>query len=315
MGVFKGLMNQIATSASLRTALREAFVRNLPVSSGTEEHLAGALQAALRNPGSMFRAELAFRIARSYGESRERAEELAIALEYFHTASLLFDDLPAMDNAAERRGAPCVHRLYGEGAAMLAALALINRAYALVWAAAAGLPAAQQQRALRYLEANLGLEGLLNGQSQDLHYAELPGSPSAPDRVAMGKTVSLIRLSLVLPALVSGAPAGEIRRLECLAVYWGLGYQTIDDLKDVMLPSSESGKTGDRDARLNRPNQALFCGVAEAFTRAQRLMGLASRVTGRLVRQRAALSFLSEAHAHFEQEMLALAHVSPALSQ
>ena len=40
-----------------------------------------------------------------------------------------------MDNAMERRGVPCVHFEFGEAAAILAALALINRAYALSWRA------------------------------------------------------------------------------------------------------------------------------------------------------------------------------------
>ena len=83
--------------------------------------------------------------------------QLAMGLEYFHTASLVFDDLPFMDNAAERRGKPCLHVLFGEACATLAALALINRAYALVWSAVTvGSPFAQQS-ALRYVERDLGV--------------------------------------------------------------------------------------------------------------------------------------------------------------
>lgn len=128
-------MNPAGTGAQARIKLREAFVHSLPVAPGTEQHLAEALAETLDNPGSMFRAELAFRVARCFGQTEECSQDLAIALEYFHTASLLFDDLPAMDNAAQRRGAPCVHHVYGEGAAILAALAFINRAYSLVWKA------------------------------------------------------------------------------------------------------------------------------------------------------------------------------------
>lgn len=307
-------MDVMETGAQMRVRLQEAFVRGLPVSPGIEGHLAGALRETLRNPGSMIRAELTCRVARSFGQTDQHAEALAVAIEYFHTASLLFDDLPAMDNASERRGAPCVHHLYGEGTAMLAALALINRAYALVWQAVAGLDPEAQQRALGYLENHLGLTGLLNGQSQDLHFSALPSALRVPHQVAMGKTVSLIRLSLVLPALLGGASQSEVRRLECLAVYWGLGYQTMDDLKDVLFPSGESGKTGARDASLNRPNQALFYGVTGAFERAARMMRLGSRTVERLARRRAALSFLSEAQGRFEGEMTSLTQIKPAFS-
>lgn len=307
-------MNPTITSVQARTQLQDAFVRSLPVTPGIEQHLAGALAETLQNRGNMIRAELAYRVSRSFEQPEERSEQLAIAIEYFHTASLLFDDLPSMDNAAERRGAPCVHHVYGEGAAILAALAFINRAYALTWKAVAGLAPDIQQQSLSYLECNLGLAGLLNGQSQDLHFAALPRASQTPHQVALGKTVSLIRLSLVLPALVSGGPRAEIRRLECLALYWGLGYQTLDDLKDVLFPAGESGKTGARDAQLNRPNQALFYGVTEAFERANRLMRLGSGVIARLTRGRAALAFLLEAQQRFEREMKALSEARPAFS-
>ena len=76
----------------------------VPSSDATESHLAGAARIRSEHPGSMVRAELAFRVACSLGARRGRAENLAIAIEYFHTASLLFDDLPSMDDARLRRG-------------------------------------------------------------------------------------------------------------------------------------------------------------------------------------------------------------------
>ena len=114
-------MDSAASHAAMRSSLRRAFHAGLVLPHGTEAHLAGALHHTLEHPGSMVRAELAFRIASSFGMSEERAENLAIAIEYFHTASLLFDDLPAMDDAELRRGVPCAHHVYGEGAAILAA--------------------------------------------------------------------------------------------------------------------------------------------------------------------------------------------------
>jgi geranylgeranyl diphosphate synthase type II len=299
-------MDVILTAAQVRTRLQEAFSRGLPLARDTEEHLAGALTQTLRHPGSMVRAELAYRVAQSFGQSHERAESLAIAIEYFHTASLVFDDLPSMDNATERRGAPCVHHLYGEGSAILAALGLINRAYALVWKAAAELAPDVQERGLAYLERHLGISGVLNGQSQDLHYPDLPSNARIPQQIALGKTVSLIRIPLVLPAILGGATDAEIRRLECLSVYWGLSYQAVDDLKDVLFPGGETGKTGARDAQLNRPNQALADGVTGAFERAGRLMRLGRRVIAGLARRRTSLAFLAESQRRFESELAAL---------
>jgi len=303
-------MDSAACHAAMRSSLRRAFHAGLVLPHGTEAHLAGALHHTLEHPGSMVRAELAFRIASSFGMSEDRAENLAIAIEYFHTASLLFDDLPAMDDAELRRGVPCAHHVYGEGAAILAALALINRAYSLMWRSVAGLPSKTQVAALTYLERHLGLAGLLNGQSQDLHYAQLSPRVREPQSVAMGKTVSLIRLALVLPAIAAQALPGEIHLLDRLAIFWGLSYQTLDDLKDVLYTGDVHGKTAARDAFLDRPNLALAIGVPEAFERIDRLMDLAGRTIARLGQRRGRLAFLREVGVQFNKEIAQLSEAS-----
>jgi len=301
-------MDSAASHAPMRSRLRRAFHAGLILPHGTEAHLAGALHQALEHPGSMVRAELAFRIASSLGMAEDRADNLAIAIEYFHSASLLFDDLPSMDDAQSRRGVPCAHHVYGEGATILAALALVNRAYSLIWKSAAGLSAEVQAAALTYLERNLGVAGLLNGQSQDLHYAS--SRMREPQSIAMGKTVSLIRLALVLPAIAARASPQEIHRLDRLAVFWGLSYQTIDDLKDVLYSDDTHGKTAARGAILDRPNLALVIGVPESFERIHRLMTLADRVSARLIARRPPLAFLRQIRVQFNKEIATLSEAS-----
>ncbi len=303
-------MDSTANHALMRSRLRRAFQARLPLPQGTEPHLGGALRDTLQHPGSMVRAELAYRIACLFGLSEDRSENLAIAIEYFHTASLLFDDLPSMDDAQLRRGVPCAHQVYGEGAAILAALALINRAYALVWKSVAGLPPEVQSAGLGYLERHLGLAGLLNGQSQDLHYGCLSEHLREPQSIAMGKTVSLIRLALVLPAIIGQARPYEANLLDRLATFWGLSYQTLDDLKDVLHGDHVHGKTAARDACLDRPNLALTIGVPESFDRIERLMNLGSQVIARLVHRRPRLAFLRDVRVQFNKEIANLSEAS-----
>ena len=83
-----------------------------------------ALRHVLDHPGSLVRPRMVLLVATAYELDDAAAQDLAIALEYFHTASLIFDDLPCMDNAMERRGVPCVHFEFGEAEAILSALAL-----------------------------------------------------------------------------------------------------------------------------------------------------------------------------------------------
>gem|GEM_PF-71164 len=247
--------------------VREGFADLLAVDRGVESHLGGVIEQTLAHPGSLVRSQLAYGLMRGHGVCQAPARALAVALEYFHTASLLFDDLPAMDDARERRGHPCPHHIYGAGATILGALALVNRAYTLLWQVLGRLPVARQRRATELVDTCLGVRGILDGQARDLHHragtAGVDGDEAM--RVAEGKTVTLIRLTLLLPALVAGAPASARHQLDRLAQVWGHAYQLLDDVKDVVSSPDEAGKTTGRDGALGRPN--LFAAAGRGATR------------------------------------------------
>jgi geranylgeranyl pyrophosphate synthase len=291
------------THDSVMARLMVAFGERLNISPKIEPGLGGALQYLLAHPGSMVRPRIIYRLASAYGLDDQEAIDLAIALEYFHTASLIFDDLPCMDNASMRRGVPCVHIEFGESAAILAALALINRAYALTWRAFASCSAKRRQPALAYLEEHLGIQGLLNGQSLDLNYSRLPHTLETAERVAEGKTVSLISLTLVLPAMAGGASSRELQLLHRISTFWGLSYQIVDDLKDVLESSSTTGKTAARDESLDRPNMVLAIGVGGSVNRLLRLLYLGDRNLKMLIEMRPSLSFLREFRATLKDEL------------
>ena len=283
--------------------LGEAFSSSLPVPAYLDPNFEDALRHVLENPGSLVRPRLVFQMAAAYGLDPAHAQELAVALEYFHTASLLFDDLPCMDNALERRGAPCTHLVYGEEGAILTALALINRAYALTWRAVGGCSQVRQFQALAFIEHCLGVGGLLNGQSFDLHYASLPRTLETTERIARGKTVSLIRLTLVLPAMLGSASARDLQQIERISLFWGLGYQIVDDLKDVLQSGAQSGKTSARDVLLGRPNIAAVIGIRGAVRRLTRFIDLGDRALRSLVILRPEFDFLERLRGELQHEL------------
>ena len=248
------------------------FRRGLRTSPAIEAHLAGAVGDLLASPGTLVRAQLAYGVGRALGLEVAAARSAAVAVEYLHTASLVFDDLPAMDDASERRGRPCPHLLYGEGAAILAGLALVHRAHALVAEAAAGLPAACERRAWMRLEENVGLAGILDGQARDLHFRS-GGDPAA---IAAGKTTPLLRLALLLPAALAGAAPETEAALDRLACAWGRAYQALDDFRDILESARQSGKTGRRDAKLGRPNLVRAIGPERALAALDQDLGEAA---------------------------------------
>lgn len=107
--------------------------------------------------------------------------------------------------------------------------------------------------------------------------------------------------------MLGGAPERELRQLDRISRFWGLGYQIVDDLKDVLQSAEESGKTPARDALLKRPNIAAVIGVHGAVLRLTRLIDLGDMAMGRLLRMRPELEFLEQLRNDLQAE---LAHVA-----
>lgn len=254
-------------SAEDRAYVLDGFQRLLPAPVDLEPGLRAVVRDLLDHPGSLARAQLAFGVLADLGASRGEARALAVAVEYLHTASLVFDDLPSMDDGRERRGRPCPHRVHGEAPAILGALALINRAYGLLWGVLGGLPPERSRRAAVLVEECLGAAGVLDGQARDLRFHPRRSGGRAVLKVAAGKTVPLVRMSLVLPALVGGADDDTLSRLEAVAAAWGFAYQVLDDFKDLLASREETGKSPARDRALGRPNLPAAVGFRAAMER------------------------------------------------
>ena len=247
-----------------------------------EPRLAAAVQDILARPGSLVRAVIAYLIGIELGVPEAAARAMACGIEYLHTASLVFDDLPAMDDARLRRGASCVHVVHGECLAMLAALAMINRAYAMIWQGIRNSNPQRRAAAGDWVDGRLGIGGVIGGQAYDLSGWRGGQSAAEVSEVAARKTGDLLRLALVLPAIAGRGTPREIQILDRLALLRGLAYQAADDLKDVISPEEDSGKSAGRDEALGRPNLVMAEGLPAALRRFRRLSDTGDRVQAAL---------------------------------
>ncbi|MEX2044892.1 MAG: polyprenyl synthetase family protein [Opitutus sp.] len=288
-----------AWSESTRDRIAAALVEHAPAGPQTEAHLEAIITSLATQPGKLVRGRLVLATTDAHGVDERVGLTLAAAVEYFHIASLLLDDLPCMDDAQIRRGQPCAHRVHGEASAILAALAFINRGYSLAGFALAEQPLQVRLQAQACLDASLGTAGLVGGQARDLRFAAGDRSVREVSRVAMTKTGAMMWLGLVLPALLAAPGRGEVRALEALCIYWGLAFQALDDLNDVLTTSVDAGKSTRRDRVLARPNLAVALGVPAARVRIMRLLRQAYRQVHRLVALRPAWAYLEGFHLYF----------------
>ncbi|HSK70076.1 MAG TPA: polyprenyl synthetase family protein [Pyrinomonadaceae bacterium] len=195
-----------------------------------------AIEYALYSGGKRIRPVLTLLGAELVGGNAESVLPAAAGVEFIHTSSLIFDDLPCMDNASERRGKVSLHEKYGEGLAILAAIGLLNASYGLVFVNHWEMPKRAMRAHAEMVEC-VGAAGMVGGQTVDLALAKGAGANDGSnydfESVRNLKTSALMRLSLRVGAILGGANDFELLQLSRFAGLLGDAYQLSDDLLDL----------------------------------------------------------------------------------
>lgn len=246
----------INTAITKQTALWHYVELNRPRIEGSlREHLPLAPDAvdtrfneAVRYSafpgGKRLRPVLTLLGAELFGGDTSDVMHAATAVEFVHTSSLIFDDLPAMDDSPERRGKLSLHKKFGEGLSTLVAIGFLNQAYALV-TRDERLDRRRTADAVLEIVECVGPAGMIGGQSVDLRLREISECRTCSPRIAGGvlnlKTSSLIRLALRLGGILSGAHEKDLENLSLFAENLGQAYQISDDIIDVSQDVSTNG--------------------------------------------------------------------------
>jgi geranylgeranyl diphosphate synthase type II len=253
-----------ATVISRAQADIEARLSALSIQDGGSGQLGEAMRYSLLAPGKRLRPLLCVLVGRGTGEAARAALDAGCAIEMVHTASLIFDDLPAMDDARLRRGRACTHVVFGESTAILAGIALMNRAFGIV-AGLRGVGDGVRNRLVRELAQAIGPGGLSGGQQRDLAERADCGDLRSIEALNHLKTGVLFVLAARAGGLAAGASEADIDRLERYACHFGRAFQNADDLLDRVAEPSLAGKDTGKDA--GRPSLASLAGPAEARRR------------------------------------------------
>ena len=210
----------------INQALKESFS-----SFGPQTQLREAVEYALINGGKRFRPAIVYLVADALGRKSEVADA-ALAVEYFHTASLIADDLPCMDDDDTRRDHPAVHKVYGEATAILATYALIAAGYDCIRLNGQKLGRdALTALAIENATYNTGILGATGGQYGDLFPDELTEA-SVLD-VIDKKTGTLFEISFVFGWLFGGGDLDQLDLVKKAARHFGRAFQISDDFLDL----------------------------------------------------------------------------------
>lgn len=230
--------------ATLREQVETRLQDLIPRSSGASFALLDeAICYSLFPGGKRMRPMLTLHAASMITDNFQPALPVACALEFLHTSSLIFDDLPCMDDAGLRRGRPTPHVVFGEAIAILTGLALLNRAYEIL---------SPNPKLLGAAGRYIGLDGMIGGQAADLS--------AQPSLLRNRKTSSLMAFTLVAGPMVCNALDDQIKVLSGCGECIGEAYQIYDDLNDRLEQVEKTSGQDDRHGRASNYRLSGFDG-------------------------------------------------------
>jgi len=232
-----------------RRARIDEYLLALAGQTGAPQPLDAPLRRALGAPGKRVRGVLTIAVGEAIGARAEKLVPAAAAMEMIHASSLILDDLPSMDDALLRRGAPALHREFGEDLAILSAVALLNHAYGLVAGAHAELTPRRwplPQVLQRVVDA-VGWNGTIAGEAVDLHSEHAQLDFDTLEFIHSRKTGALFVAAAAVGGMLANIHPAPLQRIEVFAKNLGLAFQITDDVLDVTSVPEVLGKDVGKD--------------------------------------------------------------------
>ena len=206
-----------------------------------------SMDYSLQAGGKRLRPVLCMAGAELFGAACESVLPMALAFEMVHTASLIHDDLPCMDNDTLRRGKPTNHVVYGECTAVLAGDCLQAEAFGTILRSS--LPADRRAECARILADAVGLDGMCGGQFLDMQWEGKTLSEQELTEINSRKTGALIIAACQMGVAAAGGDEAMLESAAQFGAALGMAFQIRDDVLDVISTAEKLGKPIGSDAQ------------------------------------------------------------------
>lgn len=224
--------------------------------------LKDAVRYSLLAGGKRIRPILTLEFARVCNMDWENALDIACAVEFIHTYSLIHDDLPCMDNDDLRRGKPSCHKAFGEATSLLAGDTLLTHSFGLISRSAPEKISYENACKITTLfSAHAGIDGMIGGQMIDISHEGVPMSMAVLEKMELLKTSALISLACKSGCLCGNADDSLLNSADEFAQNLGLAFQVIDDILDVEGDEKLLGKAVGSDSKLSKTTYVSLLGI------------------------------------------------------
>jgi farnesyl diphosphate synthase len=223
---------------------------NLPEIDSFHPHYKEAIDYILTSGGKRFRPALLCSVVEAFNPMLlESSYKVALAIEAFHTYSLIHDDLPSMDNSPLRRGVTTLHVKYDIATAVLVGDGLNTYAFELI--ATSAFRDDVKVELTRLLSENGGISGMVLGQAIDLEFENKKLTLAQAEQLHINKTAKLIAASLAMGAVIVGLKKEARDTLYSFGLDLGLLFQVQDDILDATQTKESAGKPTGFDSDKN----------------------------------------------------------------
>jgi heptaprenyl diphosphate synthase len=201
--------------------------------------MASAMEHIVKAGGKRLRPALVILSGRLGSADRDSIFNIAMGIEFIHTATLVHDDL--IDNSPTRRGIRTIHEALGPNPAIIIGDYYFAKGANLL--SSIGSPAIDA--AISHAVMTICMGELLQMTSRNDYDQSLESYYRKIER----KTATLVSTCCSSGAIVSGQPEESVQTLRRYGYNLGMAFQIVDDVLDYVATSDEMGKPVGADLR------------------------------------------------------------------
>ena len=231
-----------------------------------EKMLNESMEYSLMAGGKRLRPILILSTYKLFRENYEICMPYAVAMEMIHNASLIHDDLPAIDNDNFRHGKPTNHKKFNESTALIAGDGLLNYSYIVI---SEDLKNTTDSEELKlklkvFNEFAIAVDRMIAGEYVDTEFEGKPISSDYLEYMHENKTAALIRMCVRIGAILGRAEEKELEELTKYASKIGLAFQVKDDILSEEGNELITGKPVGNDREKNKCTYVTKYGLQKA---------------------------------------------------
>lgn len=266
----------------------KAFDRYLSTffGDGTHPDMSRYLYEPLRdfseNAGKRHRPLICLLACEAVGGDPKKAWTAAAAIEHFHTAALIHDDIE--DSSLTRRDEPCMHIREGEGLAINAG----DLALSLVCGTVVHDPGIDDSMKVRVLAELVDMTTrTIEGQALDIGWArDSRFDLTVDDYLTMANHKTAFysgAVPLAVGAIIGGGSTAQIETLRAFGMAAGLAFQIQDDVLNLVGTKESTKKDFRSDVTEGKRTLVAIHALEHAPRRERLLEILSSKTTDRAV--------------------------------